>query len=158
MQWCGELLARRHAAMLWSHGSKLRKVETLSGRLKCTNAWRRLLVKMQRWGDEMPWGSLGLQLAVREGPVCVAKGCWSQKRALVDFAIDAENDSGLQAHHHPGRYTDLWTQRALESTPQLAAEQWVMSWVYCKGLLDVLTDVVSRGQCFHVSFDSSEVL
>ena len=47
--------------MLWSHGSKLRKVETLSGRLKCTNAWRRLLVKMQRWGDEMPWGSLAAQ-------------------------------------------------------------------------------------------------
>lgn len=34
-----------------------------------------------------------------------------------------------------------------------------MSWVYCRGLLlDVLTDVVSRGQCFYVSFDSSEVL
>lgn len=46
-----------------------------------------------------------------------------QKRALVDFAIDAENDSGLQAHHHPGRYADLRTQWALESTPELDAEQ-----------------------------------
>lgn len=109
-----------------------------------------------RGGGSIARGSL---YSSPKGPVCVAKGCWSQKRTLVDFAIDAEDDSGLQAHHHPGRYTDLWTQWALESTPELAAEQWVMSWVYCRGLLlDVLTDVVSRGQCFYVSFDSSEVL